>query len=82
MAIKFRKVSEPDLTPLSDDEAEADDDEDDIDDIDPAIKAKLLPMAMIKAKKAAGNDVWVGLSTEERMQLTEVELKKLAKAQK
>ena len=81
MAIKFRKVSEPDLTPLSDDEAE-EDDEDDIDDIDPAIKAKLLPMAMIKAKKAAGNDVWVGLSTEERMQLTEVELKKLAKAQK
>ena len=43
---------------------------------------KVMPMAMIKAKKAAGNDVWVGLSTEERMQLTEVELKKLAKAQK
>lgn len=81
MAIKFRKVREPELTPLSDDEAE-EDDEDDIADIDPAIKTKLMPMAMMKAKKAAGNDVWVGLSTEERMQLTEGELKKLVKAQK
>lgn len=78
MAIKFKKVSEPNLTPLSDDEAEEDDDEDD--EIDPATKAKFMPIAMLKAKKA--NVSWAALSTEERMGLVEVELKKLVKAQK
>ena len=75
MAIKFRKVREPDETPLSDDEAEEDE-------VDPAIKAKLLPMAMIKAKRASGQDVWAGLSSEEKENLIEIELKKLAKSQK
>ena len=69
------------MAPLSDDEGGADEDEDDIDEIDPAVKTKLMPMAMIKAKKAVGNEAWVGLSTEERMRLTETELKKLVKAQ-
>lgn len=76
MAIKFRKVREPELTPLDDDDAE----EDEIaeDEIDPAVKAKLMPMAMIKAKKANA-DTWETLSAAERMTLTEIELKKLAK---
>jgi mRNA (guanine-N7-)-methyltransferase len=79
MAIKFRKVREPDLnTPLSDDEEGEDDD----DDIDPAVKVKLMPKAMTKAKRAAGIELWGGLTAEEKTQLTEVELKKLAKAQK
>lgn len=77
MAIKFRKVREPVLTPLEDDDAEEDEDCDE-DEIDPAVKAKLMPMAMIKAKKANAG-TWETLSTEERMTLTEIELKKLAK---
>lgn len=78
MAVKFRKVREPELSPLSDDDAEEDEEEEE--EIDPAIKAKLMPMAMIKAKKA--NEGWADLSHEERLRLTEIELRKLAKAKK
>ena len=78
MAIKFKKVREPVLTPLDDDDAEEDEAVDDEDDIDPAVKAKLMPMAMIKAKKANAG-TWETLSPAERMALTEMELKKLAK---
>jgi mRNA (guanine-N7-)-methyltransferase len=77
MAIKFRKVREPELTPLSDD-----DDGEEEDDIDAAANQKLMTMALLKAKKAAGNKVWDGLTAEEKTQLTEVERKKLAIARK
>lgn len=77
MAIKFRKVREPVLTPLDDDDAEEDENVEE-DEIDPAVKAKLMPMAMIKAKKANAG-TWETLSPEERMTLTEIELRKLAK---
>ena len=76
MAIKFRKVREPVLTPLDDDDAEVDEQVDE-DEIDPAVKAKLMPMAMMKAKRANAG-TWETLSPEERLALTEVEVRKLA----
>lgn len=75
MAIRFKKVREPELTPLSDDDAEEDEEEEE--EIDPAVKAKLLPMAMMKAKRA--NQGWADLSAEEKQRLTDIELRILAK---
>ena len=47
--------------------------------LDP-IKAKtMLPMAMIKAKRAAGEDTWNSLASEEKKRLTQVQLEILAK---
>lgn len=77
MAIKFKKVREPELTPLSDDEAEADDEEEEEEEIDAAIKEKLMPMAFMKAKRA--NEGWAGLSSEEKQRLIDIEIRKLAK---
>jgi mRNA (guanine-N7-)-methyltransferase len=47
-------------------------------DIDPIKKAKLLPMAMMKAKKAIGDEAWKALSSEEKTRLTDQELRRLA----
>lgn len=80
-AVKFRKVREP-LVALEDEDEkmeEEDDEEDDESEIDPKIKMKLLPMAMMKAKKIVGNDEWANLSSDEKTRLTERELRKLAK---
>ena len=75
-AIKFRKVREP-----TDEDLEESDGEDDLEEkIDSKIKEKLMPMAMMKARKVAGNDVWSGLSSDEKTRLSEIELVKLAKA--
>lgn len=73
VALKFRKVRES--TMKIDDCEEEDDDEQE--EIDPATKAKLFPMALMKAKKAAGNDSWASFSSEEKNRLTELELRKL-----
>ena len=79
MAVKFKKVRESRLVLKEEDE-------DDVDDADQAIpavdlsskKAKnLLPIALLKAKKVAGNDIWGRISNEEKKQRTNVELVKL-----
>lgn len=93
-AIKFRKVSEPLVILEDDDNDEDDDDEEEDDDDDPnhnndddddfeldiKIKAKLMPMAMFKVKKAVGNDKWQTMTPEDKTRLTEIEVRKLAKA--
>lgn len=73
-AIKFRKVKEI-TQPFEQDDNEVDDD----DEIDPALKAKLLPMAMLKAKRSVGAEEWSLLPSEEKTRLTELELEELAK---
>lgn len=89
-AIKFRKVRES-IMHVEEEEEEAEHDDGGESDeeaqkedepkigLDP-IKAKtMLPMAMVQAKKAAGEDVWKTLSSEEKKRLTELKLKVLAK---
>lgn len=84
-AIKYRKVRES--TMRVDEEAEEDDGGESDDDasatpvveLDPIKAKKLLPMAMIKAKRAAGEDVWNSLSSEEKKRLTQTQLEVLAK---
>ena len=83
MAVKFRKIRESKMTiEESDDEEEEDDDDDDDDDfeVDPQVKAKLFPMALMTAKKSVGDDAWKALSSDERTALTDKEVRKLAKA--
>jgi hypothetical protein len=48
--------------------------------LDPATKAKLLPMAMMKAKRSIGDETWKSLSSDEKTRLTDAELRKLAAA--
>ena len=80
-AIKFRKVRESTVTF---DEEEAEDDDGDEDDeppkveLDPTLAKKMFPMAMMKAKRAAGAEKWASLSTEEKERLTQLELQKIA----
>jgi mRNA (guanine-N7-)-methyltransferase len=93
VAIKFRKVRESTMT--LDDEVDNEDDGDDSEEdndsqedpaaapspeLDPATKAKLLPMAMMKAKRSIGDEAWKSLSSDEKTRLTEAELRKLAAA--
>lgn len=78
MAVKFRKVRESTMTDMDDDSEE--EQEEDLPEVDPALKTKLLPMAMMKAKKAVGNDEWNELSSEEKTRLTDIELRKMAAA--
>jgi hypothetical protein len=87
VALKFRKVREATM------QVEEGEDDDDAEDgsadentdgkeghieIDPIVKAKLMPVAMMKAKKSVGNDVWQSLSSDEKSKLTTAELVKLA----
>ena len=76
-ALKFRKVRESTMQ-FDDDEDDEMDEDDEPEEIDPAIKAKFLPMALMKAKKASGSDAWASLSSEEKNRLTEMELRKMA----
>ena len=82
-AVKFRKVREP-QTEWEDDEEMPDEDEDDEDDktfeVDPAIKMKLMPRAMLNAKKMAGEGAWKTMGAIEKTRLLDSELRKLAKA--
>jgi hypothetical protein len=41
------------------------------------VKAKLLPLAMIKAKQALGDSEWSKLSSAEKTNLTEIKLMEL-----
>jgi SAM-dependent methyltransferase len=74
VALKFRKVRES--TMKLNDKEDGDNEEED-EEIDPVLKAKLFPVALMKAKKTAGNDTWATLSGEEKNELTEKELRKL-----
>jgi SAM-dependent methyltransferase len=73
-AIKFRKVRESILSMEEDEQIE-----NDVDELDPVLKAKLYPMALLKAKK---NPRWDSLSSEEKSALTDDELRKLAQSKK
>jgi hypothetical protein len=46
--------------------------------VDPIKAKKFLPLAMMKAKKAAGEDTWRTFSSDEKKRLTQIELVKLA----
>jgi len=86
-AIKFRKARESTMLVEEDEEHDnGEDDDDERDDtkepqveLDP-IKAKtMIPMAMMQAKRAAGEEVWNALSSEEKTRLMQVKLRLLAK---
>ena len=90
VALKFRKTRESSMTfedATDEDEnggesdQEVDTGEKEVADLTPAIKAQLMPMAMMKAKKLFGEE-WKDLSSEERTRLTQVELEKLAASSK
>ena len=83
-AIKFRKVRESsiqfDKDEDEDDEGECEDGEEETPtpELDPIKAKKMLPMAMMNAKRTAGADKWATLSSEEKKKLTQIELNKIA----
>jgi hypothetical protein len=42
--------------------------------IDPILEAKLIPMTMLKAKRADGDEVWKSLASDEKTRLTGTKL--------
>jgi mRNA (guanine-N7-)-methyltransferase len=94
IAVRFRKIGESTIVldeTTADDPIGVDDGDDDGDnepdrsqeehkvELDP-IKAKaMVPMAMMKAKKAVGDDTWKTLSSEAKNGLMQIELEKLAR---
>jgi hypothetical protein len=79
-AVKFRKVSES--TMKLDDIVEEAEEEDEIvplrlKQIDPLVKAKLMPIAMREAKQNIGNEAWLKLSAEEKKHIVDVSIEKL-----
>jgi mRNA (guanine-N7-)-methyltransferase len=83
-AIRFRKVRESSVSLEEEEEAEQDESEDEGEkesppvELDPIKAKKMLPMAMMKAKRAAGEEKWKSLSSDEKKQLTQIELEKIA----
>jgi SAM-dependent methyltransferase len=78
IAVKFRKIRESTIQIEDFDEEEnSDGDDDDLADVDPKLKSKLYPIALLKAKNTAGSDTWTMLSSDEKKRLTELELRKL-----
>ena len=85
-ALKFRKVRESELVldEESDEEESCDEEEKDKPGSAPnvvnnnAARSKLLPVAIMKAKRAVGSDQWQSLGGEEKKKLIEIELDKLA----
>ncbi|GKY92880.1 hypothetical protein MPSEU_000257200 [Mayamaea pseudoterrestris] len=85
VAVKFRKVRDSTMQVEESDEDETDDEDERgapeaPRDIDPKLKIKLMPIALMKAKKTVGADVWQSLASDEKSRLTEIELAKLASA--
>ena len=86
-AIKFRKVRESTMVVEEeedhDDSGESDDEPTEAQEaqveLDPVKAQRMLPMAMIQAKKAAGEEVWNSLSSDEKKRLTQLKLQILAK---
>lgn len=82
-AIKFRKAKES--TMVLDDDEEVEDEADEPEAkpeeskpaLDPIKSKKMLPMAMMKAKKNVGAEKWQELSSEEKKRLTQIELENL-----
>jgi SAM-dependent methyltransferase len=83
-AIRFRKVRESTIQTEEEEEEEEEEAEPEPEkeapavELDPIKAKKMLPMAMMKAKRAAGEDEWKTLSSEEKKRLTQIELEKLA----
>jgi len=61
-----------------DEEDEMEEEDNEPEEIDPKIKAKFLPVALMKAKKTAGADTWASFSSEEKNRLIEIEVRKMA----
>lgn len=87
MAVKFRKVRESTIVIKEDDdddEQHEEDEEENVEEskpvvveLDPVKAKKMFPMAMMKAKRNAG-DQWDTFSAEEKKERTQIELEKLA----
>ena len=83
-AIRFRKVRESSIKTEEEDEEEEEEavpepeKEAPTVELDPIKAKKMLPMAMMKAKRAAGAEEWKSLSSEEKKRLTQIELEMLA----
>mmetsp|Transcript_29074 Transcript_29074/g.78683 ORF Transcript_29074/g.78683 Transcript_29074/m.78683 type:complete len:915 (+) Transcript_29074:207-2951(+) len=88
LAVRFRKVRESSIVideeSDGDGQFEEDDDEEGTEEptrpkieLDPIKAKKMYPMAMMKAKRNAG-DMWNSFSREEKEELTQIELEKLA----
>jgi SAM-dependent methyltransferase len=83
-AIQFRKVRESSvkIPDEDEDEEELSESEDEKDspvvELDPVKAKKMLPMAMIRAKRAAGEEKWNTLSSDEKKRLTQLELETIA----
>mgnify|MGYP000482622023 CR=1 FL=1 len=69
-----------DGTPIEDDYDESDDEEEKTPtvELDPIKAKKMLPMAMMKAKKIAGEEKWKSFSSDEKKRWTQIELEKIA----
>ena len=84
-AMTFRKVRESSVVIGSDGEMEVDDEDDEEENkpepikLDPVKLKALYPKGMMLAKKEAG-DQWSGLSREEKEELTQIQVRKLAAA--
>lgn len=77
-AIRFRKVRDSCMQ-IEETEAKDESDDEPIEEqapteLDVVKSQKLLPMAMIKAKRVAGDDVWNTLSSDEKKRLTQIQL--------
>ena len=77
IALRFRKTGESNIQIDDVDEEGSSDGEDDLTDIDPKLKSKLFPLALMKAKNTVGSDAWAMLSSDEKTKLTETELRRL-----
>lgn len=88
LAVRFRKVRESSIIiedeDDGDDQSEANEDEEEMEEptrlkieLDPMKAKKMYPMAMLKAKRNAG-DQWNSFSKDEKEERTQIELEKLA----
>jgi mRNA (guanine-N7-)-methyltransferase len=83
-AIRFKKVRESTINLEEEEEEQNHDESDDEEEktptveLDPIKAKKMLPMAMMKAKKIAGEDKWKSLSSDEKKRWTQIELEKIA----
>jgi hypothetical protein len=84
-AVNFRKVRESTMVLEEDGVLDEPDDETEAQTtkvgskaaVDPIKAKKMLPMAMMKAKKNVGADNWNALSSEEKKRLTQIELESI-----
>lgn len=84
VALKFRKIRESSMN-FEDNAANEEDSGESENEVEqeetslaPEVKAKWMPLALPKAKKAIGVDAWATLSSDEKKLLIEKEIRKLA----